>query len=275
MTNDPGFPTIDQQLPEMMEFASGLANDFRSGGLKSWQDLMRRVHAFFSAGMLDKVESVAPGWREMSGHANGVTLVHVMCAFTGLLNCPEFKRATRAQQEMTKWTVLFHDIAKQVHDGHADRIHAFRSAARAGAALPGIGFAVTAEHGKLCDAWYALVDAAIVSQGEAVDPIQDNRKLPEILDGIERLYGSDSPAAFIVKTVLLHMSINILAEYPAQAALTDAESAQYLDRELLELLKLLSLADSDGWELFRSPTRERYRQQTLAVFEDLECACAT
>ncbi len=275
MTNEPGFPTIDRHLPEMMAFARGLANDFRSGHLQSWQALTQRVDDFFSPAMLDTVEAVAPGWREMAAYAQGVTQVHVMCAFTGLLLCPEFEHASRAQQELIKWIVLFHDIAKQVSDGKSDRIHGFRSAAKAGAALRGIGFAVTADYDSHGDAWCALVHAAIVRRGETAGPIQDNRKLPEIIDGIGRLFGRDTAASLIVRTVLFHMSINIIEEYPAAAPLTDSESSRYLDRELLALLKLMSLADSDGWELFRPPTRERYRRQTLAVFDKLASSCPT
>lgn len=272
MVDEPDFPPIDRHLPEVMAFAASLARDYQSGDLSSWQALTQRVNAFFSPAMLEQVENVAPGWREMSAHGQGVTQVHVMCALIGLLTCPEFQHASRVQQELIKWIVLFHDIAKQVAPGKPDRIHGFLSAAKAGAALPGIGFAVSADYANHCNAWCALVRAAIVEQsdGGAACPIQDNSRLPQIIEGIGRLFGHGTPAALIVKTVLFHMSINIIEEYPTPAPLTELESEQYLDRELLALLKLMSLADSDGRELFQPPNRERYRQQTLAVFDKLQ-----
>jgi len=270
MTTDSAFPTVEQRLPEMMEFASGLADDYESGNLQSWQELGGRVKAFFSPEMLDKVDAVAPGWRAMSAHGDGVTLVHILCAFIGLLVRPEYKRAGPVQQELSKWIVLFHDIAKQVREGKPDRIHAFRSAAMAGAALPGLGFAVAADYGRHCDAWIRLVNTATVNHGSTADLIQDNRKLPEIVDGIGRLFGRGTPAALIVKGVLFHMSINLIEEYPTPAPLTDFELGQYFNSELLALQKLMSLADSDGWELFRPISRDNYRQQTLAVFGKLE-----
>lgn len=272
MADEPDFPTIDQHLPDMMAFAASLAQDYQSGELPSWQALTQRVDAFFSAAMLDQVDHVLPGWRNMAAHGKGVTQVHVMCALIGLLTGPEFKRASPAQQELAKWIVLFHDMAKHVEPGKPDHIHAFRSAAHAAAVLPTIGFAVTADHASHCDEWFALVRAANIQLGDrhTAFPIQDNTRLPRIIEGIGRLFGHGSPAALIVKTVLFHHSITMLEQYPVSAPLTEREAERYLDRELLTQLKLMSLADSDGWELFLPPTRERYRQLTLAVFDELE-----
>lgn len=274
MAEEPGFPTIDQHLPGMMAFAASLARDYQSGELSSWQALTQRVNAFFTPAMLDQAESVAPGWRQMASYAKGLTQVHVMCAFIGLLTCPEFKRASRTQQELAKWVVLFHDIAKHVEPGKSDHTHAFRSATNAAAALPIIGFAVPADHASHFDEWSSLVRAANTQLGErhAAFLIQDNAQLPRIIEGIGQLFGQASPAALIIKTVLLHHSLTMLEQYPVAAPLTRYETEYYLDPDLLDQLKLMSLADSDGWELFLPPTRERYRQLTLAVFDKLQSA---
>ena len=270
MTNDTDFPLIKSHLPKMMAFVSGLAQDYRSGDIQSWEMMAERVHAFFTPDMLDKVDAVAPGWREMSSYANGVTLVHVMGVFTGLLTCPEFKQASSTQQELMKWIVLFHDIAKEVRNGQRDYTHGFRSAAKTGAILPRVGFPVMAEYDSLFKAWFRLTNTAITKQGKTTAYIQDNRKLPEIIDGIERLFGYDTPAALIVKTVLLHYSIDVVEEWPQVAPLTEVEIRQCLNIALFPLLKMMMLVDNDGWELFNPATKERYRQETLAVFEKLE-----
>jgi len=271
MADELDFPTVDRHLPGMMAFAGSLARDHQSGELSSWQALTHRVEAFFSAAMLDQVENVAPGWRDMAAQGQGVTQVHVMCAFMGLMTCAEFKRASPAQQELAKWIVLFHDIAKRVEPGKHDGTHAFRSATNAAAALPSIGFDATDDYADHCDAWSAMVREATIQRGDrdTAYSIQDNTRLPRIIEGIGRLFGHGSPAALVVRTVLLHHSISMLEEYPVSAPLTEVETGRYLDRELLPLLKLMSLADSDGWELFNPPTRERYRQQTMAVFDTL------
>ena len=269
MTNGMGFPLIEHHLPTMMEFVSGLVQDYRSGGMQSWEMMAGRVHSFFTPAMLAEVDAVAPGWREMSLYANGATLVHVLCVFTGLLTCPEFEHASNTQQELMKWIILFHDIAKKMRNGQRDHTHGFRSAAQTGAILPRIGFAVTAEYDCLFKEWFALVNTAITKRDGVMDCVQDNRKLPAIIDGIEHLFGHGTPAALVVKTVLLHFSINVVAEWPQVAPLTEIEIKKYVDRELFPLLKMMTLADSDGWTLFDPPTRERYRQETLAVFGGL------
>jgi hypothetical protein len=43
-----------------------------------------------------------------------------------------------------------------------------------------------------------------------------------------------------------------------------------IDGEVLPLLQIMMLADSDGWALFDHATRERYRQETLRVFAVLK-----
>jgi hypothetical protein len=187
-----------------------------------------------------------------------------------LLTCPEFQHAASTQQALMKWIVLFHDIAKEVRDGQRDYTHGFRSAAKTGAILPSIEFPVMGDYDRHFKAWFTLTNTAITKRGETTVYMQDNRKLPEIIDGIERLFGHDTPAALIVKTVLLHYSIDVVEEWPQVAPLTEIEIKQYLNIALFPLLKMMMLVDNDGWELFNLSTKERYRQETLAVFEELE-----
>jgi hypothetical protein len=104
--------------------------------------------------------------------------------------------------------------------------------------------------------------------------IPDNRYLPPIVDGIDRLFGVDTPAGLILRAILLHTAVTVLAQWPQAAPLTEAEEARYLDAALLPLLKMMMLADSDGWELFTG-NREPFRAETLAVFDRLGAALQT
>ncbi len=58
-----------------MGFVLDLVQDCRSGDIKSWQMMAQRVQEFFTPDMLDKVEAVAPGWRDMASYADGVKQV--------------------------------------------------------------------------------------------------------------------------------------------------------------------------------------------------------
>jgi hypothetical protein len=271
MTGDVGFPRVEIYLPGVMRFVAGLVEDHRAGEMQSWEALAERVHAFFTPERLDQVEAVLPGWREMSSCANGVTPVHVMCAFIGLLTSPEYQRASPAQQAEVEWIVLLHDLAKWVRTGERDYKHPFPSAAQAGAILAGVGFPVTDAYERGFDEWSTLVHGAFIvtQEGQRTLHIQDNDKLPEIVVGIERLYGLDTPAALIVKTILLHTSITNLQAWPQAAPLTEAEIKQFVTREVYPLLKMTMLADNDGWELFNASTRETYRRETLEVFDQV------
>jgi hypothetical protein len=265
------FPNIEAHLAEMMGFVTGLALDYEAGRVGQL-DLEEKVLAFFSDDVLDRLEAVAPGWRRMSAYAGGRTLVHVMSAFMALITCPEYQQAPAEQQALLKWIVLYHDVAKEIVEGQRDALHGFRSAAMAGAAVVKVGFPVAgADHSQL-EAWAAFTHDAVTWSDRANAYIQDNSKLSQIMDGIGRIFGHQSAAGLVVKTVLLHMSLNVVADWPQTASLTEAESRQYIDGNLLPLLKVMMLVDNDAWALFDRPTKERYRQETLAVFEGMEKA---
>jgi hypothetical protein len=269
MTDDTKFPSLESHLPDMMDFVSALAQDYQAGDIDSWPIMAERVHLFFTPDRLNKVDALVPGWRNMASYAAGATLVHVTSVLTALLLCPEFQHASHTQQALMKWVVFFHDIAKEVHRGRRDFTHGFRSAAMTGATLPGIGFAVTAEYDHLIKDWIALTNSAMIKRGKKPVYVQDNRRLPEIINGIERMFGYHTPPALIVKTVLFHMSINVLKEWPQATSLTETEIRQYLDLELLPLLKVMMLVDNDSWAFFDPPTKEHYQQETLDVFREL------
>lgn len=259
-------PQVETYLPELMPFISSLADSFRQGHLASWPVMAERVNGFFTPATMQKVNNVVPGWIEMASYNQGVTLVHVTAVLTSLLLCPEFHTASSEQQALMKWIVLFHDVAKKPQSGKRDFIHGFRSAAVAGRALPKLGFAV--QDSTELEAWALLTDNAI-TQGDGED-IQDNRQLPKIISGIGRIFDHESPAALVIKTVLFHMSINVLAQWPQTAPLSDVEIQQYIDEPLLPLLKIMNIVDNDAWGFFEAERKQREREETLAVFQRIE-----
>lgn len=268
MTKEMSIPSVESHLPELMDLVTLLAQDFDAGEIDSQQAMADRVQAFFVSDMIEKMDSVLPGWREMSSYSDGATLVHVMCVFTGLLLCPEYCDATPAEQTLMKWIVLFHDIGKKAQKGQRDHVHGFRSASMAGETLPRLGFGVTNNYQSLIGEWVYATENAI-AQPKSEDYIQDNSKLPKIIDGIDRMFGRNTPTALVVKAVLLHMSINVVEDWPQTAPLFEAEIRQYIDTELFPLLKAMMLADNDAWALFSQHTKERHRRNTLAVFEEV------
>ena len=139
----------------------------------------------------------------------------------------------------------------------------------AGEILPRLGFGVTDDYQSLIREWICVTENAVTREAKSEDYIQDNSKLPEIVDGIERMFGRNTPAALVVRAVLLHMSINVVKDWPQTAPLFEAEIRKHIDTELLPLLKIMMLVDNDAWSLFDQPTKERYRQETLAVFEEV------
>lgn len=262
-------PAAEALLPELIQFTRRLADECSNGRITGWGGFTEQVHSFYTPDMMGKIEHVLQGWSRMASYANQQTLIHVTSVLTALYLLPEYQQAASEQKLLMEWMVLLHDIAKEAHPGKHDYIHAFRSAAIAGRVLTQVGFEATDAYAALIDGWFALTHTAIIYHPEHAENIQDNRKLPEILSGIDQLFGTDAPAGLVIKAILLHLSILTDPDYPTVAPLSRAEIQKYVDPSLFPMLKAMMLVDNDAWNLFDPKQKAYYRQQTLAVFNEI------
>jgi hypothetical protein len=205
----------------------------------------------------------------MAAAADGATLNHITQALIALHLLPEYRQAQGQLRAALEWTVLYHDLGKQVIAGQRDALHAFRSATMAARVLPSVGFPITAAYAATLDPWTRLVLGASVPAPDGKGRVQDNRALPGILQGIDRLFGPDSAAASIVQAVLLHQSLNVVPEWPNPGSLTDADLPLCIRPALVPLLEAMMLVDSDAWQLFDPASKAKFRASTLAVFADV------
>ena len=271
-------PSARDLLPELFTFCQELSGEIAAGRVRDWADTARSIKAFFTQSRLAQMEKVLPGWKQMASYANGTTQVHVSAVLLSLLNLPEYQKAAPDQQRLMEWIALFHDIGKRVLPGGVgpagpagrDRTHAFRSAALAGRALPDSGFALFDPAGL--KAWALLTQDAVCRDAAGDQWIQDNRRLPEIFAGIDHCFGAGSPASLILYSVLLHLSINTLKDWPQATPLSYSEIERYITSApyaapLLPLLQSTYLADNAAWQLFDPDLAERYRAETLAIFD--------
>jgi len=264
------FPSFDVLLPELNQFILELVEDHRAGKINSWEQLEEKVNAFFTPEQMERIESVAPGWRKMASYSGGITLVHVMCVFLGVYVMPEYRALTPEHQQMEKWIVLLHDLDKIHIHGKRDSMHAFRSGVLAGQLLPELGFPVTEKYHELIHPWSEhTLQAFLFRDGDAA-PKPDNQKLPEILTGIERLFGKNAPATLITKIILLHISLKVDPFYPTPAPLTEEEIKKFITPGLLPLLKVMMMGDNEGWSLFEPENRKRQYKDAVKAFQEVE-----
>jgi hypothetical protein len=259
-------PRLHDHLPELIAFVRSLARQVEAGELRDGDRLGLRLRDFYDADRMSAIEIVAPGWQAMAAQADGATLRHITQALVALQLLPEYWQASPALQATLEWTVLYHDLGKQVIAGQRDALHAFRSATMAARALPTVGFPVGAAYPATLEPWTRRVLGAAVAAPDGKGLLPDNRALPEILQGIEQLFGVESAAAQIVQTVLLHQSLNVVPEWPNPGSVAEAELAGCIRPALLPLLEGMMLVDSDAWQLFTPDDKARFRASTLAVF---------
>ncbi len=256
-------PRPEDYLPDLIGFLENSAGTIDRGET-DWKKLSENVQQFFTSLMLDRIDAVLPGWREMASYAGGLTLIHVCAVYIHLLLAPEYQQLNADQQLILQWTVLFHDLTKVVRDLKGDPTHAFRSAALACRQLPALGIAVNSDRGS---ALAERIETAVVMVPDRDTPVQDNRRLPEILEGIQRLYGKDTPAALIIKVVLFHMSITIHEMWRQAAPLTDAEIQAYIDDSLFPVLRVMMIVDGVAWDFYNGDPKVPGRVEGVAAFD--------
>jgi hypothetical protein len=278
-------PHPREKLPELMTFIDELDAMTKSGQLSDWDSGFETIMQFYTPEQLAKIETVIPHWQQMTTFGNGITCVHVTLVVLSTLQLPEYQAANPEEQCLMLWASLFHDVEKILIPKEKDHVHGFRSAVTAAHALPVIGFETKAPYLNDFESWVDLTWNAVcnVEQAMAHSPIrqafmsyehevgvretQDNRKLPAILAGIDSIF--EQPAALIVKSVLLHMSLDAVTDYPHTAALSDDEIRAYISPELHPFLKVMHLADCDGWSYFDAELRGDWRKQILAKFTQI------
>ena len=270
MDTDINFPPFDVEFKELNQFILMLVDEYNSEKIKSWDDLDKKVKAFYTPERMDTIESKASGWKKMASYSNGITVTHVTCAFLGMLMLPEFQTLSAEQQQLAKWIILFHDIDKFHLRGKKDTMHAFRSGVVAANIMPRIGFQVTNRYKELIHSWNELTNNAFTMEDEKSTQRPDNSRLPEILSGIDRLFGKNTPACLIVKTILLHISLNVDKNYPTPSPLTETETKQFINQDLFPLLRVMMLSDNEGWSLFDPEIRNQQNTDALEAFDRVE-----
>ena len=264
------FPVFDDCFPDLNQFILELVKDYETGRIRSWDGLEEKVKDFFTPGRMEQMEALVPGWQKMTLYSGGITLVHVMCVFLGMFMLPEFRSLLPEQQQMAKWIVLFHDIAKFHIRGKKDTMHAFHSGVHTANLLPHFVFPTRQKYHERIGQWSKYAAQAFIVNDTDATPKPDNQKLPGILIGIDNLFGKNTPAALITKAALLHISLQIDPFYPTPAPLTDDEIKRYIDPDLFPLLRVMMHADNEGWSLFDPETRSQRKNDAQKAFGKIE-----
>ncbi len=259
-------PKIESHFPKFMEFVRQMAGMVGRGEFNGWSEIIIRVNRFFNPEMSAKMDRLVPGWAKMASYQMGRTQTHTVCVLIALYNLPEFAAASPEMQSCYEWIGLLHDIAKKPPaEGGREHIHAFTSAALAAPVLAAVGFPVTNAYPDLIADWQKRVRSAVIFDDQMAYP--DNTQLPEILAGIDNLFGVGSFAALILKTILLHLSFSWIADWPSAAPLSDDLVREFVDENLQAALRVMAWMDTDAWALFDAATRQKYHSEIQAFWQ--------
>lgn len=260
--------SIESYFPEYVSAIQEIRAACQSGGITSWYELVDSVKTRLTPQYIQYMDIHLPGWQCMARYADGQTWFHIACVMVALYDLPEYQTASNEAQRVQEWAVLLHDIAKQARKEKRDSAHGFRSAAWAARVLPQVGFSITNAYAVSFADWFEMVIHAYQDRG--ADRVQDNRRLPEIVAGIDNMFGKDTPGGWILKGILFHVSLNQVKAWPSPAPLNDHEIRTYFNLRMIPYLKVITLVDSDSWSLFDPDIKAAYRLETLEYFENIE-----
>ena len=256
------FPLIEEILPRFMGNIDMVVDGYQQGQLNDWEEFKALVFRLATEKLISAMDQKINGWEEMCSDPRMETYVHVTAVFVSLLTASEYMTLSEERRALMKWIVLFHDIGKKFELGKRDLVHPYPSAAITARNLSNLGFPIgTTNFMYFADWQQKLSNAAVEVDGEM---IPDKSKLPEILSGVTYLFGHNTSTALVIKSVLLHQSLNVLKDFPQAAPLTDEEIKSYVDAELFPLLSLIHLVDSDAWQLYDAEKRGPYRDEIFA-----------
>lgn len=255
------------ELPELHAFVLTLADDHAAGQIDGWPAFLQRVRAFYTPQMMDKIEDVAGGWKRMATFANHQTLIHVTSVLASLPLREEFQALDADQQNLMWWIVLFHDIAKEAHPERRDYVHALPGAVITAEALIKLDFGITLDADEAFYRWTDMTRTAVTQRTDTDQLVPDNKQLPAIIDGLTVLFGDDTPAALVIKAVLLQMSITVAPAWPQPSPFTDDEIKNYVTPRLYPLLKTMMIVDANGWAFFEP---EREARETASIRKAFE-----
>ena len=248
-------PQLGSHLPDLLEFVSNSARQIETGELADGDALAQRLRDFYTADRMRAIEVVAPGWHDMAAAANGATLNHITQALIALQLLPEYRHAQGHLRALLEWSVLYHDLGKQVIAGQRDALHAFRSATMAARTLPSVGFPVTEAYRATLEPWTRLVlDASVAAPGgkRPIVHIHERRNpVKSIMAGSFLTSGEESLRFCLIartKTVpsfaemsvskkrIVRASLFALAAMVAAAAAAAAETVAVAHRLAVELI---------------------------------------
>jgi hypothetical protein len=255
-------PQAMHVLPELIAFIQRMKDDNDRGTFNGWQDFTKPIRQWYTPERLQQIDNVVMGWKKMSSYADQATLIHLTAALVSLLGLPEYQALSPEQQNLALWIILYHDVDKEVYQqGKRDHTHGFRSASVCGQGLVRHGFVHDVDKEALHQ-WVTLTKTASIIDEKLSDDIQDNSKLETIMQGIDMLFGGrDTPTGLIICGVLLHMSLNVVDEWPQSAPLTDEQIRASISPTLFPLLRVMMLTDSNAWGLFNPERHQPERQQ--------------
>lgn len=238
---------VKEKLPDFWIFAKRIAIDLQNGKFSTKDSLLQQIRPLLYQDFVEKMNKVIPGWNTIANLNDGETVLHTFLVFTLCFNLDEYLLADEQTRSEIEWAAILHDLDKKI--ARQDTAHPFRSAAISSQIMPSLGFELLPNITRAdIEVWAKLVLTAQRLDGTRM--IHDHSSLQEIIKGLHKCWGSNTPASRILKSILFHQSLPTLKEWSNPVLLSDEELSFSLTLSDMNVLGALLIADSDSWSIF-------------------------
>eukprot|EP00826_Nyctotherus_ovalis_P051137 TRINITY_DN6377_c0_g1_i5.p1 TRINITY_DN6377_c0_g1~~TRINITY_DN6377_c0_g1_i5.p1 ORF type:complete len:280 (+),score=61.81 TRINITY_DN6377_c0_g1_i5:153-992(+) len=255
-------PQFDAYFPLLASKIEKLDEEIDYGKLKNMEKRRKAQTKYFPQ-FYPEIEKVIPKWAWLNKQQDGRICFHILRMLYCAVNDENYLKLTPTLQNIIKWAVILHDIAKRgvptFPIEKKDPAHPYTSAIVALdilTALPGLKEVLEKEKvAKL----QSRVKAAVV------DEVADLSQLGEILGVAKDALASSGFCFVVFKLVLMHQSLPTLKHFKQPMQLNEQEIRKYYDTEFMKLMEIVMVNDSINYQL----SKPEYKEQLKAEFKEL------
>jgi len=237
--------------------ASKIASLDKAIDYSKLSDAMERweIQRDYFAQFYPEIEKVIPMWTWLNTQLNGRICFHTLRMLYCTLNDKNYLLLSPEKQNVIKWTIILHDIAKRnvptFKEDKKDPAHPYNSAIVALDVFNSLSeYKETFSQAKI-KLLQEKIKASIID-----DYIPDLKELGNILEQAKDIFVSSHFCYLVFKLIIMHQALPYFNTADQPVYLTDEEIKKYCDVEFLQLMKIIATNDLINYHLQNSIIRQ-------------------
>jgi len=239
-------PQFDQYFPFVMSKIGKLTEEIDYSQLTKRAKRLQVERKYFLQ-FYPEITRTIPKWTWLDTQYGGAVCYHILRVLYCTLNDTDFKQLDKEKQNIIKWTVMLHDIAKRgtptFFKKQKDLAHPYISAI--------VALDVFTTLSELED--ILIKEKIRILKKEIKESIiydkPDLSKLRVILDIAKNALSNSYFCFTVFKLIIMHQALPGLKRFKQPIKLTEEEIKESCDVEFIRLMEILMINDSINYHL--------------------------